>query len=82
MEDLADPASDDPVKRESSRVQGAKANYEKHKELYQRFSPYNHISKDDPPLFLNYGGNASVPARSIADGIHHAMFGIKLKEKS
>jgi hypothetical protein len=121
MEDFADPASDDPVKRESSRVQGAavfdaqtsidppviepwigpnvwhemihravgegtvegaKANYEKHRELYQRFSPYNHLSKDDPPLFLSYKENAAVPAESLNLGIHHAIFGIKFKEKS
>ena len=121
MDDFADPASDDPVKRQSSRVQaaavlgaqtcidpqvaepwigpnvwhqmihqavgegtveGAKANYEKHKDLYRRFSPVNHLSKDDPPLFLNYRGAASVPAKSVDHGIHHPMFGIKLKEKS
>ena len=121
MDDFADPASDDPVKRESSRVQGAavvaaqssidpqviepwigpnvwnkmihlavgeetieaaKANYEKHKELYQRFSPINHLDKDDPPIFLTYRGSVEVPARTIEHGIHHPVFGIKLKEKS
>jgi arylformamidase len=121
MDDLADPASDDPVKRESSRIQGAavfdaqtsidpqviepwigtnvwhemifravgegtvedaKANYEKHKDLYRQFSPYNHLSKDDPPLFLRYNENSPVPATSLNLAIHHAMFGIKLKEKS
>ena len=63
-------------------VEGAKANYDKHRELYQRFSPYNHLSKDDPPLFLSYKENAAVPAESLNLGIHHAMFGIKFNEKS
>jgi arylformamidase len=121
MDDFADPASDDPVKRESSRVQGvvvkgaqsaidpklieswigpnvwhemihqavgeptveaAKQNYAKHEALYREFSAYNHLSSDDPPLYLGYAPDVSVPATSIGHGIHHGMFGIKLKEKS
>jgi hypothetical protein len=63
-------------------IEAAKANYEKHKELYQRFSPINHLDKDDPPIFLTYRGSVKVPARTIDHSIHHPVFGIKLKEKS
>lgn len=121
MEDFADPSSDDPVKRESTRVQGAavkaaqtsidpkliepwigpnvwhrmlhhavgepsieaaKENYAKHEALYREFSPMNHLSKDDPPIFLLYSGSLVVPAKSISHGIHHGLFGIKFKEKA
>jgi acetyl esterase/lipase len=120
-DDLADPDSDDPVQRESSRVQGAAVagaqssidpkqiepwigpnvyhsmiyravgeasledalkNYGKHESSYKKFSAYNHLSKDDPPLFLEYGTDLSVPAKNVGHGIHHGLFGVKLKEKS
>ncbi|MDG1357693.1 MAG: GDSL-type esterase/lipase family protein [Akkermansiaceae bacterium] len=59
-------------------------NYAKHKELYQEFSAINHLSKDDPPLFLEYYSrfDMSVPAKSINHGIHHPVFGAKFKEQS
>ena len=59
-------------------------NYAKHKELYQEFSAINHLSKDDPPLFLEYDSrfDMSVPAKSINHGIHHPVFGAKFKEQS
>lgn len=120
-DDFADPDSDDPVRRESSRVQGAAvggaqssidpkqvepwigpnvyhemifravgeasiedaiANYDKHAETYREFSAYNHLTKDDPPLFLVYRSDLIVPAKSVGHGIHHGMFGVKMKEKS
>jgi len=121
LDDQADPDSDDPVSRESSRVQGASvagaqtaidpmliepwigsnvyhsmiykavgeesiedalANYTEHEKMYKAFSAYNHLSPDDPPLHLRYGANMSLPAKSLGHGIHHGMFGVKLKEKS
>jgi len=121
-DDLADPKSEDPVLRESTRVQGAAVgggqtsidpkviepwlgpnvlkhrminmavgektmegalkNYEKHKALYYEFSPYNHVSKDDPPLFMSYGNDMTLPSKSSGHGIHHPVYGVKLKEKS
>lgn len=122
-DDLADPDSDDPVERESTRVlgagvgvgqtsidpeviepwigpnvfhpmiykavgedsiEGAKKNYATHKAIYKEFSPINHLSKDDPALFLEYDSrfDLSVPAKSINHGIHHPVFGLKMSEKS
>jgi len=121
-DDLADPKSDDPVKRESTRVagaaaiagqtsidpkviegwlgpnvlqhrminmavgeatiEGALANYEKHKALYVEFSPYNHVDKNDPPLFMSYGNNMKLPSENAGHGIHHPVYGVKMKEKS
>jgi len=120
-DDLADPDSDDPVKRESTRVQGAYAisgqtsidpkqiepwlgpnvlkhhmismavgektiegalkNYAQHEKLYKEFSPYNHVSKDDPPLAMSYGNDMTLPSKSAGHGIHHPVYGIKMKEK-
>ena len=123
-DDLADPGSDDPVQRESTRVQGAgvlsaqtsidpkviepwigpnvflsmiykavgedsleamRQNYARHEAVYEEFSPINHLSKDDPPLFLEYPDKPefmALPATSFNYGIHHGMFGIKMKEQS
>ena len=120
-DDMADPDSDDPVKRESTRVQGAAVagaqtsidpkqaepwigpnvyhdmlfcsvgeasiedalkNYDKHEAAYREFSPITHMTKDDPPVFLSYKSDLTVPAKSIQHGIHHGMFGVKLQEKS
>jgi arylformamidase len=57
-------------------------NYAKHAKLFKEFSPINHLSKDDPPLHLSYGNHMEVPASSFGSGIHHGMFGVKMKEKS
>ena len=119
-DDMADPKSDDPVLRQSSRVCGAIAmggqttldpfllekkigpaciqhamiwktvgaksiedlmeNWRKYKDLSLQCSPVTHVSKDDPPVFLNYGKPAPIPVIK-GDGIHHAGFGRLLKEK-
>jgi arylformamidase len=119
-DDLADPKSDDPVARQSTRVsaaavsagqtsidpkviepwlgpnvlkhrminmavgeptmEGALANYDKHKALYIEFSPVNHVSAGDPPLFMTYGGNMKLPSEDAGHGIHHPVYGVKLKE--
>jgi acetyl esterase/lipase len=121
-DDLADPKSDDPVARESTRVTaaavaggqvsidppviekwlgpnvlkhrmiwmavGAKTmaeamkNYDKHKALYVEFSPYNHLDKNDPPLLMTYGNNMTLPSQNAGHGIHHPVYGVKLKEKA
>ncbi len=120
-DDMADPTSDDPVKRESTRVQGAYAiagqtsidpkqiepwlgenvlkhnminmavgektiagalkNYAKHEKLYKEFSAYNHVSKDDPPLAMSYKGDMTLPSKNASHGIHHPVYGVKMKEK-
>ena len=119
-DDMADPKSDDPVLRQSSRVCGAVAmggqttldpfllekkigpaciqhamiwktvgaksiedlmeNWRQYKDLSLQCSPMTHVSKDDPPVFLNYGKPAPIPVIK-GDGIHHAGFGRLLKEK-
>jgi acetyl esterase/lipase len=121
-DDLADPDSDDPVLRQSTRVtaaavaggqtsidpkviegwlgpnvlkhnminravgeetiEGALKNYEQHRELYVEFSPYNHMSKDDPPLLMTYGNNMKLPSETAGHGIHHPVYGVKMKEKA
>ena len=119
-DDMANPKSDDPVLRQSSRVCGAVAmggqttldpfllekkigpacirhamiwktvgaqslehlmkNWDQYKALSLECSPITHVSKDDPPVFLNYGQPAPVPVIK-GDGIHHAGFGRLLKAK-
>lgn len=120
-DDLADPQSDDPVLRESTRVtaaavsagqtsidpqviegwlgpnvlkhrminfavgeatiEGALANYDKHHDLYVEFSPVNHVSTGDPPLFMTYGGDVTLPSKDAGHGIHHPVYGVRMKEK-
>ncbi len=63
-------------------IEGALANYEKHKPLYVEFSPYNHLSKGDPPLLMTYGGNMTLPSVDAGHGIHHPVYGVKMKEKA
>jgi acetyl esterase/lipase len=121
-DDLADPKSDDPVLRESTRVTAAAvnagqtsidpkviegwlgpnvlkhrmiwmavgepdmdaalANYDKHESTYREFSPYNHLDGDDPPLLMTYGPNMKLPSEDAGHGIHHPVYGVKMKEKS
>ena len=124
--DLADPASGDPVARESTRlwcaaVTGAQTSldplqlkewtpnsrYGGHafgfmdpKDLKSRdtrfaeflehrsevlswikeFSPYEHVSSDDPPVYLSY---SSAPAlgQEQKDPTHTSNYGVKLQEK-
>lgn len=121
-DDLADPTADDPVLRQSTRVQGAAVgggqtsidphviekwlgpkvlehrminmavgedtiegalrNYDRHRALYVEFSPYNHLDGDDPPLLMTYGGNMTLPSENAGHGIHHPVYGVKMKEKA
>lgn len=61
-------------------IEGALANYEKHRDLYVEFSPINHVTPDDPPLFMTYGGNMTLPSIDAGHGIHHPVYGVKMKE--
>ncbi len=63
-------------------IDAAIKNYEKHQKLYQEFSPYNHVDKQDPPLLMTYGDNMKLPSENAGHGIHHPVYGVKLKEKS
>lgn len=121
-DDLADPKSEDPVLRESTRVAAAAVaggqtsidpkvieqwlgpnvlkhrmiwmavgeqtmedalkNYQRHRALYVEFSPYNHLDANDPPLFMSYGSNMKLPSQSAGHGIHHPVYGVKVKEKA
>ncbi|MBT3193211.1 MAG: alpha/beta hydrolase fold domain-containing protein [Verrucomicrobia bacterium] len=122
MPDQAKPDSEDPVERESTRIQGAAGagaqvsvdpkqleawvgpqyahhgmivqavgedskeemltNYAEHEAIFREFSAINHLSQDDPPIFLAYNSDLTVPATSFGHAIHHGLFGVKFKEKS
>ncbi|MBI2478517.1 MAG: alpha/beta hydrolase [Planctomycetia bacterium] len=120
-EDLADPKSEDPVSRQSTRIvaagtSGGQSTYdmrtfrewfgvpnlkphpalvtfyavekeedwesERVKKLMTDASSINHLTKDDPPVFMTYG-NGDVPVDENSDPglwVHHARLGLKLKE--
>ncbi|MEM9016352.1 MAG: alpha/beta hydrolase, partial [Verrucomicrobiota bacterium] len=59
----------------------ALANYDEHEEAYREFSAYNHVSADDPPLFLTYFEALTLPSTRGGHGIHHPVLGLKMKEK-
>ncbi len=63
-------------------IEGALKNYAKYHDLYVEYSPYNHLTKDDPPLYMTYPDKMKLPCTSAGHGIHHPMFGIKMKEKA
>ncbi|MBS0204092.1 MAG: alpha/beta hydrolase [Planctomycetes bacterium] len=63
-------------------MEDALKNYDKHHDLYVEFSPYNHVDKQDPPLLMTYGGDMTLPSKDAGHGIHHPVYGVKLKEKS
>ena len=125
-DDLADPKSNDPVARESTRlfcaaVTGAQTTldpkvlrewmpnyrygghafgitgktnrdgafqefFEQREKLLPwitEYSPMTHVTKDDPPVFLEYGGKEKGPAKGDrpADPTHSALLGMILMEK-
>lgn len=65
-----------------STIEGALKDYDKHRALYVEFSPYNHLDGHDPPLFMSYGNNMNLPSESAGHGIHHPVYGLKMKEKA
>jgi acetyl esterase/lipase len=116
-DDLADPQSDDPVARESTRlycaaVNGAQVsldpqelrewmpnyrygahafglpnfqslidNRESVLKWIKEYSPIEHVSKDDPPIALFYGGEVPVVGASPKDPTHSGIMGVKLEER-
>ena len=63
-------------------MQAAFDNYDDHKDLYFEFSPINHMTSDDPPLFMTYGGDMTLPSKNRGHGIHHPVYGVKMKGKA
>ena len=63
-------------------IEAALKNYDKHRTMYVEFSPYNHLDGNDPPLFMSYGNNMTLPSEDASHGIHHPVFGQKMKEKA
>jgi arylformamidase len=57
-------------------------NYDQHHPDYVEFSPYNHLDASDPPLFMTYGSDMTLPSKDAGHGIHHPVFGLKLKAKA
>jgi len=122
-DDLADPTNRDPVRRQSTRIQGVGSFYgqttydpivikeliggravehpsllliyglrtheealrpsPKMQQLYDESSPITHLSEDDPPLFMVYGGPARPlpPDSEPGEGVHHPYFGKPAKLK-
>lgn len=68
---VGEPTMDDALK-----------NYDQHHAAYVEFSPYNHLDGNDPPLLMTYGNDMTLPSKDAGHGIHHPMFGIKMKEKA
>ena len=59
-----------------------KKNWEsKYKAFSNKYTALEHLSKDDPPMFLRYG-DADFPARDPGHGIHSGIFGVLLQEKA
>jgi arylformamidase len=63
-------------------IEGALANYDQYRDLYVEFSPYNHLTADDPPLLMTYSQSMDLPSKDAGHGIHHPVYGVKMKEKA
>jgi acetyl esterase/lipase len=51
------------------------------KSLLHEFSAITHVSADDPPVLVQNPRMDPLPATSAGSAIHHAIFGVKLKER-
>ena len=56
-------------------------NREKLAAWIKEYSPIEHVSKDDPPIGLFYGGEKPVVGSSPKDPTHSGIMGIKLEER-
>ncbi len=63
-------------------IEDAMKNYRRHRKLYYEFSPYNHLDGGDPPLFMTYGNDMTLPSKNAGHGIHHPVYGVKMKQKA
>ena len=50
--------------------------------LLREFSAITHVSHGDPPVMIQNPRVDPLPATSAGSAIHHAIFGVKLKEKT
>lgn len=50
--------------------------------LLREFSAINHVTADDPPVMVQNPRVDPLPAANQGIAIHHAIFGVKLKEKA
>ncbi len=50
--------------------------------VLREFSPITHVSAGDPPVLISNPKIDPLPAASAGSAIHHALFGMKLKEKT
>lgn len=53
----------------------------RHRAAYIEFSPINHVDSSDPPLFIDCNAEMDLPSRDAGHGIHHPVFGVKLKKR-
>lgn len=50
--------------------------------LYERASPINYVTRDDPPVLMDYGSNVPIDEKSsFSVVVHHPKFGFVLAEK-
>ncbi len=58
-------------------------NREKVLKWIKEYSPIEHVTKDDPPIFMDYMGQKDPPVvgEKQADPTHSAVMGLKLEEK-
>lgn len=56
-------------------------NREKVLPLIHEYSPIEHVSKDDPPIAMFYGGEEPVVGASPKDPTHSGIMGVKLEER-
>jgi acetyl esterase/lipase len=59
------------------------ANREKVKPLFKEYSPIELVTKNDPPIYLDYPNQKQLPKAGQVepDPTHSAMYGVKLAEK-
>lgn len=63
-------------------AEALKANAAKHAATLRKFSPIQHLSADDPAIWMGYDADLTLPAKSYGHAIHHGIFGVKFQEKS
>jgi arylformamidase len=56
--------------------------YEKWRPMLRECSPIRHITSDDPPTMFEFPRFDALPAVNPGSAIHHALFGMKVKEKA
>jgi hypothetical protein len=80
---IGEPASKHPALQGFYGLTSGELDSDKAHKLYEEASPINYLTADDPPVFLFYTeADRPVPPNAPdGAGIHHPIFGRKLKEK-